>query len=788
MGTSHVSRTIAESYGCPGGLQIGHARTYLRRMASSDIPIRLEKLRFLVDDLRLTSALSGAAPDAWSGRLIARHVLVRAYDVVAHSRGLRRLVQPFGSIQAFNEAKETYATWFDEYFKTTRHKLSAHVQDLDFGRRIELWNDVEAGKIGVFVDGAAQIYEALSGLGLPGYAPLPAAPAEIGDAAFAAALIDFRASAAAPRAEFAADPLGMTRPGTLSGMGTTPLHERASQLALIARWIAWDQAVLDRFSAFPRVRRILQARLVTDVVSFADCLVTRPVAAGALQALTGLDDLLAAEGGPSEPLTAFLRTYRFEQAVDRLRPARNKFGAHLDDDPTMGLSDVLALFDALDWSDVPAVAETLRTAFRAACHERVYLISYLADGEEIRGAVPRPSDTVTAYDPTAPAAAWPRLTRPGDRSEGDLRAALSDWLGPDADRAEVAAEMFRAVCSGNTGEAFVLEHAIGSGQRWEHHTFTRGHRVLLDELSNARTPEEVGRLLELLLRASRNHPVRAAEVLVRFAAEPGAQWQWPGFCRALGEVAAWDAPSHLGPLRAAARPDEPWDLRRAAILGQFGCFVRFEGVLRVNSGGPTLDLTRDIEPLLASTTPHQRLELRLAMVSAFCAYGMDIFVRAFETEFRALHDDLHALVRDELGRQGRPERSDAALKLIAHLDMVGVVLLLTEPSPGPDVRELLGLVQDGTIVPARHDLAGRHLACCLWLAGDIERALTVATRLTQRQPGSASYELLRLEILTNHPGCKEEVMAGAVRLRRDFDLSAEELARVSAIEASPEPT
>lgn len=60
-------------------------------MRGADILIRLEKLRFLVDDLRLASTLSDAAPDAWSGRLIARHVLVGAYDVVAHSRGLRRL-------------------------------------------------------------------------------------------------------------------------------------------------------------------------------------------------------------------------------------------------------------------------------------------------------------------------------------------------------------------------------------------------------------------------------------------------------------------------------------------------------------------------------------------------------------------------------------------------------------------------------------------------------------------------------------------------------------------------
>ena len=180
-------------------------------MSSSEISIRLEKLHFLVEDMRLAFALSRAAPDAWTGRLVARHILIRAFDVIAHSRQLRKLAQPYGSVGAFNDKKETYATWFEEYFAVARHKLGAHMQDIDFGRRIELWNDIETSKIGTFVDGAVEIYGTLATLGLPGYVPLPAAPAECSDAAFALALNDFRGAVSAPRANFAMDPLAGTR-------------------------------------------------------------------------------------------------------------------------------------------------------------------------------------------------------------------------------------------------------------------------------------------------------------------------------------------------------------------------------------------------------------------------------------------------------------------------------------------------------------------------------------------------------------------------------------------------
>lgn len=140
----------------------------------TELSVRLDKLRFLAEELQLAFALANSAPDAWNARPIARHILIRAYDVIAHARQIRKFVRTFGSNQKFHEAKEAYASWFDEYFKMARHKLGAHVQDLDFGQRIELWNDIETSKIGTFVEGAAEIYGLLAPLNLPGYVQVTA--------------------------------------------------------------------------------------------------------------------------------------------------------------------------------------------------------------------------------------------------------------------------------------------------------------------------------------------------------------------------------------------------------------------------------------------------------------------------------------------------------------------------------------------------------------------------------------------------------------------------------------
>jgi hypothetical protein len=115
-------------------------------------PTRVEKLRFIIEEMQLAFHLTTHLTDAFVARTLARHILIRAENFIEHARGLRRPLNDAGynDTRDFHKIKEAYATTFEEYFKVSRHRLGAHVQDIDFGKRIELWNDIEIVKISFF--------------------------------------------------------------------------------------------------------------------------------------------------------------------------------------------------------------------------------------------------------------------------------------------------------------------------------------------------------------------------------------------------------------------------------------------------------------------------------------------------------------------------------------------------------------------------------------------------------------------------------------------------------------
>ncbi|MGP4806181.1 hypothetical protein ACSV5G_20650 [Agrobacterium cavarae] len=753
----------------------------------TELSVRLDKLRFLAEELQLAFTLASNAPDAWSSRLLARHILIRAYDVIAHARQIRKLVRTFGSDQKFHEAKESYASWFDEYFKTARHKLGAHVQDLDLGQRIELWNDIETSKIGTFVEGAAEIYGLLAPLNLPGYVPLTSPPAELADPVFLSTLAQFQHSAIPARAEYASDALAMTRPGTIAGSGNTPIHHRAAQLSLIARWIRWDRSTLDRFAAFPRVRRILLSRLVTDVVSFADCLITRPTASGALQTMVGFNDLMAAEaGGPSPALATFLSGYQFEPVLNRYRPVRDQIGGHLEIDPTQALADVFFALDSVDLADLHNFFEVMRDTFFAACGERVYLSLYRADGEALRGGVPVRLNSVVAYDPGARPDPDPELRRVHDWGSDDFKRILAGWYSEDTEKQETALDAFRQGFAQNRGQEFTVEHSTGSSSRWDRTYFTIAHGVLLQALIEAPSQTHAILLIDLLLSARRGYPNRATEVLIRYIEQGGPLSSAPIVIHALGMLAEWDVPRFMGPLAIAAKHGQPWPARREAILGHFRIFVRDEGLLRINNQTVFAQMGDEIEPLIVAVSSEEELELRLAMASSIWNPDLSLFVQRFKDDLDAVDERVLAIVSDELNAADRSGDIEVAERLVKNRDYVGLVLHLAFPTEGASHRALLELVRDGTIVPAQADIGARHLIGCLWLAGEKLGALSVASRLVQRSPGNALHELMRLDLLRRLPGRSEEVLAGLSRLRRDFQLSADEMAQVLELENAPE--
>jgi hypothetical protein len=206
------------------------------------ISTRVEKLKFIVEEMQLAFYLAMHPTDPFIARTLARHILIRAENFIEHARGLRRPLNDAGyNTRGFHRTKEAYASAFEEYFKVSRHRLGAHVQDFDFGKRIELWNDIEIVKISFFVDGAREIYQSLGTLNLPGYVAY-AEPPELTDPALLEALRQFqRAIDSRNWIEMGTDPLALTRNNTAAVLTATPVHARAGQIALIRRWIAMQR-------------------------------------------------------------------------------------------------------------------------------------------------------------------------------------------------------------------------------------------------------------------------------------------------------------------------------------------------------------------------------------------------------------------------------------------------------------------------------------------------------------------------------------------------------------------
>jgi len=198
------------------------------------IQTRVEKLKFIAEEMHVAFHLTRELTDPFIARTMARHILIRAENFIEHARGLRRPLTNAGyNTRDYHKAKEAYNSYFEEYFKIARHKLSAHVQDFDFGKRIELWNDIEIVKISYFVDGAQEIYQTLKPLNLPGYIDY-SEPPELAEPGILEAIRLYQRTIDNRNwVEIGADPLALTRENTVATLNQTSVHQRAGQLALI---------------------------------------------------------------------------------------------------------------------------------------------------------------------------------------------------------------------------------------------------------------------------------------------------------------------------------------------------------------------------------------------------------------------------------------------------------------------------------------------------------------------------------------------------------------------------
>jgi hypothetical protein len=747
---------------------------------------RMEKLKFIVEEMQLAFYLTMHLTDPFVARSLARHILIRAENFIEHAHGLRRTLDGAGhDTRGFGKAKKAYASTFEEYFKVARHRLGAHVQDFDFGKRIELWNDIEIVKISYFVDGAQQIYRSLGALGVPGYVAY-ADPPELSDRGVLETLRQVQRSIDNRNwVEMGTDPLAMTRNNTVAVLNTSPVHARAGQLALIRRWIAMQGDLLDKLAAHPAITRILKARIVTDFVSFCDCLVTRPVSSGAPQAMDGLDKLITASGQSSAPIDNFVATSNFQAEVQTARSIRDMIGAHVEIDDAHTIASLLADLDAYDLGRGLSFYERVGAAFTKTCHGIIFLRMYAADGQRLYGvSASRTRAVPYVGNSLAGPLAAPEL--PAINDEEAYRRNLTRWLdGDDTQKGDARQFFWNAFAGSQEVETIEEIERFGAGQRISRHELRKAHQFLLSTLSDGLSDYEFNGVVELMLSCRSGWPYPLAEVLVRYGRTASVFRQW-AICHALGEIGS-DSHASAQEFLEVRTHSPSWPIRLRAALARFKTFVKAEGVFRINHKGQTqADYSALVNSLITPMSEPEQLVCLLAFASIVSGPGVGSFSQPFQSNYVALQTQIETLCLPFLKDDDKKSKATMLKQLIQTNDYVGVCVLVALDLDGGVRHPLHAALMDnccnGSIVTEGHDQASRHLAMCFLLKKEHRMAFEIAEGLASRNPDWLDVQILVAQILGDTPGAEEEAAQKIADLRRTYKPTADFEARVAAVE------
>jgi hypothetical protein len=747
---------------------------------------RIEKLRYIAEEMQIAFHLATNLTDPFFARTIARHILVRAENLIAHARGLRRPLRDAGfDTNAFHTAKEAYATEFEKYFKVARHKIGAHVQDFDFGKRIELWNDIEVVKLSYFVDGAREIYEGLAALTVPGYVPY-AVPAELSDPKIVGILHQIQRSLDARTwVEMGTDSLAMARGNTSAVLNTTPVHARAGQLALIRRWIALQLELRGKLAAYPAIARLFKERIVTDIVSFCDCLVTRPVAAGALQAMDGLNKLVQAENQSSAAIDDFVSASHFETDLAATRRVRDKIGAHLEIDEAETLPMLLADLNAFDLDKALAFYARVAAAFNKQCFAVLFLRMYAADGARLYGvtmahSAVKPFAGVAEPTPAAPPA--PPLIN----NEQEYAKNLRRWLDGDENQKGTARDFFwKAFMGSDIIEDLKETEHFGSGARYHQHQFRKAHQFLLDALNDGQSDFDFKGILDLVMSCRGGAPYPLSEVLVRYAPHATVFRQYM-ICHVLGEIGSEPHESVSGFLDTQAH-SPTWAVRLEAVMARYKSFIKNEGVFRTNHKGQT---KVEHDALVASMTqamsPDERLICLLGFASVHTGPLAGVFTSPFSSNYMALQAELEMLILPLLNDDAANSKAAMLKQLIQTHDYVGVSVHIAINLNGGESHPLYAALVDsccrGTIIAASNNQASRHLAMSYVLKKDHRFAFEIAGPLADRNPDWIDAQILAAQILGEIVGAEAEARERVSIIRSAYKLSAMQEAALAAVE------
>jgi hypothetical protein len=612
-----------------------------------------DKLEFAAREMFVALQLATNATDDFTARALARHVLVRVRDFISLAYDLLGVLGRAGlNIEGERERMRAYASVFEEYFDTTRTKLAAHVQDLEFAERLELWTDIDIGKLSYFAEGA---YEILNGV----TAVLRCAPLQV------PAMPELRPPVPlAPIVQMGADVLASTRPNTIALLNMTGVHQRAGELATISRWLRAEWALALKGPPLVEMR-VLKARIITDAVSFADCLRTRPDGDPSHRG-AGLDDLLRGCQGDPSPIDEFRKTYHFERDISALRTVRNHIGAHLERDDAVDLITLLAELDAVSLEWLAFLLTRMASIYRAVCRRTLFLTPYLADGEQFVGAIPT-REPIKTFDGSTRV---PEMAPHGPPSSP--HEALGRWTATNGSDVAIRHWFFNAL----QPRRVELVDGVSAPQ------LTEAHEVVLAALLGARSAPEAECVLRLIEACARGYPNELAEILRRVyvatdACKEGSV-RLRSLVRALGALPLNNGEWARKPIRDALQNAEPLTAAQAHQA------LFFHLAVDVQAKRTATIFVDHLAPSIAQLMPLTQLVVLASLASMLV--GEPLGTRLTQSELTEEYDSIKAAISETMPLLGAQSADEPWAKVLASGDFVGFAALGAERLAATDAE------------------------------------------------------------------------------------------------------
>lgn len=320
----------------------------------------MKKIHFCVTQIIRIKRLIETIESDFFARVISRKVIVRLDDFIDITRRYNNSSVTDNIFKRNLKTKlNELNTEFETRLRLQRHKFSAHVQDLEFGLRVDSWANISYDNIIFFHDKIIEIYELLENQ--PNYITINTNDFILSqkDKNDIQALVKDKDIESSPM--ISTDILAITRYNNSGMIPGHPIQDKVLTLNSIVIMLDFEIELHGRLEKDIRYQNVLRTLIINDIISFIDNIITPDYIDD-----IGLDELLENK----DILNTFLDTFNLNTLIE-IRTIRNKLGAHIDRKDSFEY--LIGLLENHNFENTLLIYKNFLNIFYKICNDVFYL-------------------------------------------------------------------------------------------------------------------------------------------------------------------------------------------------------------------------------------------------------------------------------------------------------------------------------------------------------------------------------------------------------------------------------